>query len=190
MRKTGLYIVSLLFFISVAIVGVESCKNKAAENTAAASSGFQFREKLSDYGFFKNKLSDLDPNTNVVHYELSTPLFTDYAVKDRFLVIPAGKQMKYTAEGVLDFPDSTIIIKNFAYTNTEQKKIMIETRLLVKDPADKKWRVMDYLWNSEQTDAIKHITGARVPITLLDDDGNKISTSYQVPIQTIAKDVI
>ena len=58
---------------------------------------------------------------------------------------------------------------------------MIETRLLVKDPFDKQWKVMDYLWNKEQTDAAKHITGARLPITLLDEEGNKISTVYQVP---------
>ena len=53
--------------------------------------------------------------------------------------------------------------------------------MLVKDPADHKWKVMDYLWNQEQTDAVKHITGAKIPITLLDDEGNKISTVYQVP---------
>ena len=28
---------------------------------------------------------------------------------------------------------------------------------------------------------VKHITGAKIPITLLDDEGNKISTVYQVP---------
>ncbi len=94
MRKTGLYIVSLLLLISMAIAGMESCKNTVSENTEAVGKVFQFREKLSDYGFFKNKLSDLDPNANVVHYELSTPLFTDYAVKDRFFVLPAGKQSR------------------------------------------------------------------------------------------------
>jgi uncharacterized repeat protein (TIGR03806 family) len=89
--------------------------------------------------------------------------------------------MKYVSEGMLDFPDSTIIIKNFAYTNVEHKKIMIETRLLFKNPKDKTWKVMDYLWNKEQTDATKHIIGARIPITLIDNDNNKITTNYQVP---------
>jgi uncharacterized repeat protein (TIGR03806 family) len=58
---------------------------------------------------------------------------------------------------------------------------MIETRLLVKDPADKTWKVMAYLWDSTQTDAVKHIIGAKIPITLLDDNGQKISTLYQMP---------
>jgi uncharacterized repeat protein (TIGR03806 family) len=115
------------------------------------------------------------------HYELATPLFTDYAVKDRFILLPKGKAAKYTGAGLPEFPDSTIIIKNFAYNNEQHEKIMIETRILVRDPADHLWKVMDYLWNKEQTDAVKHITGAKVPITLLDEDGNKISTVYSVP---------
>ena len=53
--------------------------------------------------------------------------------------------------------------------------------MLVKDPADHQWKVMGYLWNNEQTDAIKHITGAKIPVTLLNDNGNKITTVYQVP---------
>jgi uncharacterized repeat protein (TIGR03806 family) len=179
MRKTYLLGFLLLSSISLSILSEQGCKNKTGQ--AVQNSGFVFKEKLSDYGFFKNKLKDLDPNEGVLHYDISTALFTDYAVKDRFIVLPKGTAMKYTAQGALDFPDSTIIVKNFAYTNVNHQKIMIETRLLVKDPSDKNWKVMNYLWNKEQTEAVKHITGAKVPITLLDNDGNKLFTNYQVP---------
>lgn len=179
MRKTYIFGSLLLFGILLSVLAEQGCKNKTTTTTAAAD--FQFKEKLSDYGFFKGKLTDLKPNSGIIHYELATPLFTDYAVKDRFIVLPKGEKVKYTEDGALDFPDSTIIVKNFAYTNVAHEKIMIETRLLVKDPKDKKWKVMNYLWNKEQTDAIKHITGAKVPITLLDDQGNKYFTNYQVP---------
>ena len=67
---------------------------------------------------------------------LATPLFTDYAVKDRFILLPKGKAAKYTGSGLPEFPDSTIIIKNFAYNNEQHQKIMIETRMLVKNPSD------------------------------------------------------
>nr|WP_068888464.1 SO2930 family diheme c-type cytochrome [Pedobacter panaciterrae] len=179
MRKTYLLGVILLFSISLSILSEQGCKNKTVQ--LANNSGFVFKEKLSDYGFFKNKLKDLVPNQGVLHYDISTPLFTDYAVKDRFIVLPKGAAINYTETGALDFPDSTIIVKNFAYTNVNHQKIMIETRLLVKDPSDKNWKVMNYLWNKEQTEAIKHITGAKIPITLLDNDGNKLFTNYQVP---------
>lgn len=178
MRKTYLFGTLLLFSTTFSLLMEQGCKNK----TKPVSQGdFQFKEQLSDYGFFKGKLKDLNPADGIFNYELSTPLFTDYAVKDRFIVLPAGKSIKYTENGALDFPDSSIIIKNFAYTNVAHQKVMIETRLLVKDPKDKKWKVMNYLWNKEQTEAVKHITGARVPITLLDEEGKKYFTNYQVP---------
>jgi hypothetical protein len=55
-------------------------------------------------------------------YELATPLFTDYAVKDRFILLPKGEAAKYKDAGCLSFPDSTIIIKNFAYNNEQQEE--------------------------------------------------------------------
>jgi uncharacterized repeat protein (TIGR03806 family) len=140
-----------------------------------------FKERLSEYGFFKGALKDLQPVEGVVRYELATPLFTDYAVKDRFIVVPAGKTVRYAAQGPLDFPDSTFLIKNFAYRNKDNQKVMIETRILVRDPSDGAWKVMDYLWDSTQTDAVKHITGAAIPIQLRDDQGALISTVYRMP---------
>ena len=89
---------------------------------------FSFKEKLSDYGFFTGALKDLRPVAGILPYELATPLFTDYALKDRFIVLPKGKAIQYRDSGVLDFPDSTFIIKNFAYTDTAGRKVMIETR--------------------------------------------------------------
>ncbi|WP_160717539.1 SO2930 family diheme c-type cytochrome [Chitinophaga solisilvae] len=154
-----------------------SCQPKSAEKDTA----FRFKEKLSDYGFFTGALKDLQPRKGVEHYELTTPLFTDYAVKDRFIVVPPGTSIQYTDHGPLDFPDSTFIIKNFAYTNPSHQRIMIETRLLFKDPADKNWKVMNYLWQEDQQDAVRWILGKKVPVTLLDDSGAQHSTTYQVP---------
>ena len=182
MHKTYIFSSLLLFALLLSVVGEQGCQNKLAQNTnQPGKEGFQFKEKLSEYGFFKDKLNTLNPRDGVLCYELSTPLFTDYAVKKRFIVLPKKGKIKYTAKGVLDFPDSTIIIKNFAYINTAHQHILIETRILVKDSKDKGWKVMNYLWNKEQTDAVKHITGGKVPVTLLDNDNKKIFTNYQVP---------
>jgi uncharacterized repeat protein (TIGR03806 family) len=169
--------------MAMVLCWVLGCKNESAPEpvTVTGGKGFVFRDRLSDYGFFKGNLKELNPAEGVLRYELVTPLFTDYAVKDRFIIVPSGKTIRYTSTGVLDFPDSTIIVKNFAYRNQSNQKIMIETRLLVKDPAEKTWKVMVYLWDSTQTDAVKHIIGAKIPIRLLDDEGQKISTLYQVP---------
>lgn len=142
---------------------------------------FSFKDKLSEYGFFTGALKELRPVAGILPYELATPLFTDYALKDRFIVLPRGKAIRYRDSGILDFPDSTFIIKNFAYTDTTGNKVMIETRLLFKDPAGSQWKVMNYLWNNTQTDADRWITGKRVPVTLLNDERKPVSTVYQVP---------
>ncbi len=172
----------MLCFVLLYTLFAQGCSSTSGEQPKEpANTGFHFKDKLSDYGFFAGDLKQLKPQAALFHYELATPLFTDYAAKDRFILLPKGQAAKYSGAGLPEFPDSTIIIKNFAYINEQHEKVMIETRMLVKDPADHKWKVMDYLWNQEQTDAVKHITGAKIPITLLDDEGNKISTVYQVP---------
>lgn len=140
-----------------------------------------FLDKLSEYGFFTGQLKDLSPSPRVHPYELATPLFTDYTVKKRFIVLPEGSTMQYTDTGSLGFPDGTYLIKNFAYRDSLGKEVLLETRLLHKDVADGKWKVMNYKWNAEQTEAVKWVAGAQVPITLTDDSGNRIPTHYVIP---------
>ncbi|HEX7755338.1 MAG TPA: SO2930 family diheme c-type cytochrome [Niabella sp.] len=181
MKKVYRVSAFITLLLAAAAVLQQGCKNKQGSKEPPVQTGFVFREKLSDYGFFTGELKALQPAAGVTHYEIITPLFSDYTVKDRFIVLPKGKPLKYTASGVLDFPDASIIIKNFAYKNKAGRKVMIETRLLVKDPADGQWKVMDYLWNQEQTEAVKHITGAALPIAFIDDAGNEIHTTYLVP---------
>ncbi|SEA15243.1 conserved hypothetical protein, HNE_0200 family [Chitinophaga terrae (ex Kim and Jung 2007)] len=154
---------------------VQSC------TTTPVAKAFRFKEKLSDYGFFEGNLRSLRPKAGVLPYYLATPLFTDYTLKDRFIVLPADSAMRYKGAGLLEFPDSTFIIKNFAYLNSRQEKVMIETRLLFRDPADHQWKVMNYLWDSTQQDARQWILGKKIPITLLDDSGAAHTTVYQMP---------
>lgn len=169
-----------LTFLLLLVALQQSCNQQQKKETSAKT-GFQFKEKLSDYGFFEGEMRQFIPVAGILPYQLSTPLFSDYALKDRFIVLPAGTTMHYTAQGPLDFPDSTIIIKNFSYRNTDDQKIVIETRLLVKDPLDHEWKVMNYLWDADQKDAKKHIRGAQLPITLLNEQNKPLKTTYVVP---------
>ncbi len=148
---------------------------------APARAPFEFKDLLSDYQFFEGSLKQLHPRNGVTGYQLATPLFTDYSVKDRFIVLPKDSFLTYTSGGLPIFPDSTFIVKNFAYNNVNHEKIMIETRVLFKDPYDHGWKVMNYLWNEAQTDASRWIAGKRIPITFLDDQGQQHTTLYQMP---------
>lgn len=181
MRKSLVFVLLMAMVCLVAIVQLQSCGSSSEKQAVATANGFEFRQKLSEYGFFTGALKDLNPSARLIKYALASPLFSDYSIKDRFISLPAGQSMKYVSEGMLDFPDSTIIIKNFAYRNKANEKVMLETRLLVKDPADKAWKVMAYLWNQDQTDAEKFIIGKKIPIELLDTKGQLVATNYQVP---------
>src|SRR5688500_3254236 len=73
------------------------------------------KDSLSAYQFFKGDLRDLKPAEHVIPYSLNTPLFSNYAEKLRFVVLPANAKVSYNDSVVFDFPVGTILIKNFYY---------------------------------------------------------------------------
>lgn len=142
-------------------------------------------KKLSEYGFFKGDIKDLNPIDEVLPYKLNSTLFSDYASKERFIYLPEGSRMKYNGDfEVLDFPMGTIIVKNFYFQNDARDKTLgrriIETRLLVRK--DKGWKPYEYKWNEEQTDAIRLVTGAVVSAsTILENGEPKKVSAYVLP---------
>lgn len=140
---------------------------------------------LSEYKFFKQPLNKLIPiNENVIPYELNSPLFTDYASKKRFIVLPENSTINYEKTKALDFPDGTILIKNFYYKASElptsSKDKIIETRLLIKNKDSKEWEVLPYVWNESQTEAYLYILGKNVTVQLNNTSVNT-SFTYSVP---------
>ncbi len=105
---------------------------------------------LSSYQLFSGNLSDLSPNDHVIPYDLNMPLFSDYAEKKRFVYLPEGTAMTYNEGEIFEFPNQTILIKNFFY-DINGMKSLIETRLLIG--TDSGWQAFAYQWNEEQTDA-------------------------------------
>ena len=73
------------------------------------------KQKLSDYHFFNDPLKNQSPKSNVFPYQISTPLFTDYAKKLRYMVLPEGQKMSYVNPEKFDFPIGTIFVKTFYY---------------------------------------------------------------------------
>jgi uncharacterized repeat protein (TIGR03806 family) len=135
----------------------------AAENPEQAQYG---KTKLSDYGFFKGNLKELNPTKNVFLYEVNAPLFTDYALKKRFIYLPDSTEMKYSAQEAFGFPNGAILIKNFYYSaeQTGTANRIIETRLLLKK--NEEWSALPYIWNNDQTEAYLDVTGGSRTITL------------------------
>ena len=138
-------------------------------------------ELLSDYNFFEGDIKNLIPNSEagVLPYDLNTKLFSDYASKKRFLYVPEGKSIPMDTTQVLSFPEGSVLIKNFYYTDNGVNTI-IETRLLIKRAME--WQPETYKWNNTQTEAVKTIIGATIPLTV-SVNGEDQSFNYLIPNQ-------
>lgn len=124
-----------------------------------------------------------EPNSGLTPYSLNTPLFSDYALKFRYLFLPPGKTVGYEERGVLDFPVGTTLIKTFAYPADfrapDRNLRYVETRLLVHKPSG--WVALTYVWNDAQDQAVLKRAGMRVPISFIDPQGTERRIDYQVP---------
>lgn len=146
----------------------------------------EFRQTLSELNLFVGNLGDLQPSPYAFNYELNTKLFTDYATKQRLIVLPEGEKMTFDGDDLPLFPDNALIAKTFYYNNDEtdlsQGKTIIETRVLIK--INGSWESGNYKWNESQTDAIIDTNGAIVPVTWVNTDGESQSIDYEIPSST------
>ena len=140
--------------------------------------------KLSAYGLFAD-LPARTPAPRVVAYTLNTPLFSDYAEKQRYLYLPAGTQATYDPDKVLDLPVGAALVKTFGYQQNGAFK-PLETRLLLHRAAG--WVALPYVWDADGRDATLKRAGTRIPVTFDDPSGKTQTISYAVPNQNQCKD--
>ena len=123
------------------------------------------------------------PNAGLTPYGLNTPLFSDYAAKQRYLYLPPGLQVKFVNRGPLDFPVGAVLVKTFAYPADFRRPAenlrWIETRLLIHRTSG--WAALTYVWNDGQTRAVLKRAGLRVPVEFVDPAGDVRHIDYAVP---------
>jgi uncharacterized repeat protein (TIGR03806 family) len=156
---------------------------------------------LSEWGMMRSDGSRLTLSDGVEPYELSTPLFSDYAHKQRTVWMPAGTSAIYREGEALAFPIGTVITKTFYYpqmgerdeVSADRTRVdgwqsdglelsqirLMETRILVHREAG--WIALPYVWNETQTDARLARAGHVERLDLTHLDGNKETFSYVVP---------
>jgi len=110
---------------------------------------------LSEYNIYIGKAENLIPSASYFLYEIASPLFTDYAEKQRLISLPIGKKLNAVDNNLLLFPEGTILVKTFFYyvdkRDTSLGKKLVETRILLK--TNKEWLTGTYEWNTKQTEA-------------------------------------
>jgi glucose/arabinose dehydrogenase len=112
---------------------------------AGGQAGVRFPSMLSATGLFQNTAGFvLAPG--IVPFEPSSKLFSDNLDKQRFMAIPNGGRIRFSATGRFEFPAKSVILKHF--TSGSRR---IETRLLVR--GTDQWRGYTYEWLPDQSDA-------------------------------------
>ncbi|WP_233586636.1 SO2930 family diheme c-type cytochrome [Formosa maritima] len=138
-------------------------------------------QTLSEYNFYEGEMKYLTPVYGVIPYELSSPLFSDYAHKQRFLWMPNDVSASYVSDSdIFDFPIGTILIKNFYYDKVlpNYNTKIIETRLMIKKAEG--WVFAEYIWNENQTEADLDLNGRDVYIQW-DENSVTNSVNFRVP---------
>lgn len=123
------------------------------------------------------------PAEGVVPFEVTSPLFSDYTAKHRFLWIPEGEHIGYKDDGVWDLPVGAILVKTFAYPIDERDPAkgerILETRLLVHEPSG--WVPHTYVWDEAQTTAERKVAGTYLETSWIDATGATRAHRYVVP---------
>jgi len=122
-------------------------------------------------------------NDGIVPYSMNTPLFTDFALKDRAIWMPDGSTASWQEGTVLDFPVGTVIMKNFMVSpdlrDPDAPLRIVETRLLIRGTA--KWTAWPYLWRDDGSDADLHVGGEVFSHDFIDTAGEARTAHYLVP---------
>ncbi|MEO1595582.1 MAG: PQQ-dependent sugar dehydrogenase [Pseudomonadota bacterium] len=95
------------------------------------------------------------PYSGLLPYDLNAPFWSDGAVKDRYIGLPNGATIDMNADGDFEFPEGTVIVKNFRLGGA-----LVETRHLMRHP-DGVWAGYTYEWNAAQTEATR-VRGGKV----------------------------
>ena len=139
--------------------------------------------KLSAFGLFHGN-DPLRPAAGIA-YTLRTPLFSDYADKHRLMLIPEGKKATVAADGAIDFPVGTVLVKSFGWSDVNAGR-PVETRLLIRRAGG--WAALPYIWDADGEDATLALGGRRVPVSFTTAAGERHDIRYAVPNKNQCKE--
>jgi glucose/arabinose dehydrogenase len=122
---------------------------------------------LSQVGAFTN-LATLAPRSGLIPYDVNTPLWSDGAVKQRWLALPNNGDFNSVTQKIIfsptnewQFPAGTVFVKHFelpADDNNPAVVHRVETRFVVRDQNGGVYGVT-YKWRADGSDADLLLTG-------------------------------
>lgn len=108
---------------------------------------------------------------DVLEFKPRWQLWSDGAVKRRWIYLPAGTTIDTTDQDYWKFPVGTKLWKDFV-----RDGVRVETRYMEKTgPGDADWLFVPYQWNADQTEAVPIMDGAT----------NVNGTGHDIPRATV-----
>ena len=139
---------------------------------------------LSDTGLFKN-LSDLTPASGLIEYDINIPFWSDTTIKRRWVAIPDGQKIGFSAAGNWTFPEGSLVVKHFEIDTIEgdpASRRRLETRVLVNRSSG--WEGYTWRWNTAGTDAVLLAGRESESITITTAAGGSRTQQYDYPSRT------
>lgn len=115
--------------------------------------GEPFPTRLSETGLYEST-RERRWIPALVAYEVNSPLWSDGAEKRRAFVVPTDGQISFKAGAQgWDFPEGSVIVKEFAYSvgGNEGRSRPVETRVMTKRQGE--WIGYSYAWDERGEDA-------------------------------------
>ncbi len=95
-----------------------------------------------------------DPALDLIPYDVNAPLWTDGALKARFIALAPSQALGFQMQGQWGFPEGSSILKNFAIEFVEgvpATRRTVETRVMLRLADD--WHFASYRWRDDGSDA-------------------------------------
>ncbi|MEL6853201.1 MAG: PQQ-dependent sugar dehydrogenase, partial [Bacteroidota bacterium] len=144
---------------------------------------------LSATGAFSS-LNTMTAAAGFIPYTVNTPLWSDRAVKSRWIALPndgvfdsPSEQVVFNEDNPWTFPEGTVIIKHFELAldesapNTTTK---VETRFIIIGTGGRAYGIT-YQWRDDQTDADLLSSGATKAFSVLDPGGSSWTQTWTFP---------
>lgn len=154
-----------------------------------ANTNDDFPELLSETGAFTS-LNPLTGSTSLIPYTVNTPLWSDRADKQRWIVLPnngvfntSKEQITFKSDAPWEFPAGTVFIKHFALALNEQNPDVLkplETRFMIVGENGGTYGVT-YKWLEDGSDALLTIEGAIEDFTIMGSNGANYTQTWEYP---------
>lgn len=166
--------------ILISVIGEDYAANGQILRLKQKAEVLEPPSRITDLGIF-NSIEEFKLRDGLIPYDVNAPLWSDGAIKKRWISIPNdgsfdsdAEQIKFDETSFWEFPEGTVFIKHFelpVVENDSSTTIPLETRFFIIGEDDQAYG-LTYKWNKDGTQAILQGGGSTQYYDIMDENGN------------------